>query len=203
MPPPRAQRSNTRGRGCGYGLSSPPRPCRGAIRCKTALTTGSAASSIDLLAIAGRMVTVREHLGSRRGIIPPQYSLLMAVGRFRRKRGVGVTAVAPLLHVSSAFVATETGKLQKPSDARQTQRHGPPVLRTGALGRKSGLHHRTLQPRNSGDQRYIFWCPHPIQLCGRIRADGGASARLGAGNGASARFRPGVLARVRGVACSF
>ena len=47
------------------------------------------------------------------GIIPPQYSLLMAVGRFRRKRGVGVTAVAPLLHVSSAFVATETGKLAK------------------------------------------------------------------------------------------
>jgi MarR family transcriptional regulator, organic hydroperoxide resistance regulator len=65
----------------------------------------------DLLTIASRMTTVREHLGSRMGISAPQYSLLMAVGQFQGERGVGVTAVAEVLHVSSAFVATESGKL--------------------------------------------------------------------------------------------
>jgi DNA-binding MarR family transcriptional regulator len=65
----------------------------------------------DLLTIASRMTMVREHLGGRMGISAPQYSLLMAVGQFQGERGVGVTAVARVLHVSSAFVATETGKL--------------------------------------------------------------------------------------------
>lgn len=65
----------------------------------------------DLLTVANRMALVREHLGSRMGISAPQYSLLMAVGQFQGARGVGVTAIAKVLHVSSAFVATETGKL--------------------------------------------------------------------------------------------
>ena len=65
----------------------------------------------DLLTIASRMTTVREHLGERMGISAPQYSLLMAVGQFQGKHGVGVTAVAKVLHVSGAFVATESGKL--------------------------------------------------------------------------------------------
>jgi len=65
----------------------------------------------DLLTIASRMTTVREHLGARMGISAPQYSLLMAVGQFQGARGVGVTAVAKVLHVSSAFVATESNKL--------------------------------------------------------------------------------------------
>jgi DNA-binding MarR family transcriptional regulator len=65
----------------------------------------------DLLTIASHMTTVREHLGARMGISAPQYSLLMAVGQFQGESGVGVTAVAKVLHVSSAFVATESGKL--------------------------------------------------------------------------------------------
>jgi DNA-binding MarR family transcriptional regulator len=65
----------------------------------------------DLLTIASRMTAVRQHLGSRMGISAPQYSLLMAIGQFQGERGVGVTAIASVLHVSSAFVATETGKL--------------------------------------------------------------------------------------------
>ena len=65
----------------------------------------------DLLTIANRMTTVREHLGARMGISAPQYSLLMAVGQFQGARGVGVTAIAKVLHVSSAFVATESNKL--------------------------------------------------------------------------------------------
>jgi len=65
----------------------------------------------DLLTIASRMTAMREHLAGRMGISAPQYSLLMAVGQFQGDRGVGVTAIAKVLHVSNAFVATETGKL--------------------------------------------------------------------------------------------
>jgi DNA-binding MarR family transcriptional regulator len=65
----------------------------------------------DLLTIATRMNAVREHLARRMKLTAPQYSLLMAVAQFRGSGGVGVGALARLLHVSSAFVATETGKL--------------------------------------------------------------------------------------------
>jgi DNA-binding MarR family transcriptional regulator len=65
----------------------------------------------DLLTIATRMNAVREHLARRMKLTGPQYSLLMAVAQFHDRGGVGVGALARLLHVSSAFVATETGKL--------------------------------------------------------------------------------------------
>ncbi|MGD9920263.1 MAG: MarR family winged helix-turn-helix transcriptional regulator [Pseudorhodoplanes sp.] len=65
----------------------------------------------DLLTIATRMNAVREHLARRMKLSGPQYSVLMAVAQARGDGGVGVGALARLLHVSSAFVATETGKL--------------------------------------------------------------------------------------------
>lgn len=65
----------------------------------------------DLLTIAMRMNAVREHLARRMKLTGPQYSLLMAVAQFRGAGGVGVGELARLLHVSSAFVATETRKL--------------------------------------------------------------------------------------------
>jgi DNA-binding MarR family transcriptional regulator len=65
----------------------------------------------DLLTIATRMNAVREHLARRMKLTGPQYSLLMAVAQFHDRGGVGVGKLARLLHVSSAFVATETGKL--------------------------------------------------------------------------------------------
>jgi MarR family transcriptional regulator, organic hydroperoxide resistance regulator len=41
----------------------------------------------------------------------PQYSVLVAVAHLQGDGGVSVTAVAKAMHVSSAFVASETGKL--------------------------------------------------------------------------------------------
>jgi MarR family transcriptional regulator, organic hydroperoxide resistance regulator len=65
----------------------------------------------DLLTIATRMESVRGHLGAGIGLSGPQYSVLIAVAHLQRDTGVSVTAVAKALHVSSAFVASETGKL--------------------------------------------------------------------------------------------
>jgi DNA-binding MarR family transcriptional regulator len=65
----------------------------------------------DLLTISTRMELVRGHLGGRMGMSGPQYSVLVAVAHLQAASGASVSAVAKALHVSSAFVASETGKL--------------------------------------------------------------------------------------------
>ena len=65
----------------------------------------------DLLTLSSRMETVRGHLGARMGVSGPQYSVLIAIAHLQDEDGVSVGALAKALHVSNAFVASETGKL--------------------------------------------------------------------------------------------
>ena len=67
----------------------------------------------DLFTIASRMEIVRAHLGRRMGISGPQYSVLIAVAHLQAETGVGVGTLARTMHVSSAFIASETGKLAR------------------------------------------------------------------------------------------
>lgn len=67
----------------------------------------------DLLTISVRMETAREHLAHRLGVSGPQYSILMAIARLQDRHGVRVGGVAKALHVTSAFIATETGRLAR------------------------------------------------------------------------------------------
>ena len=67
----------------------------------------------DLLTISTRMELVREHLGRRMGISGPQYSLMVAVAHLQGRNGISVGALAQALHVSSAFIASEAGKLAR------------------------------------------------------------------------------------------
>ena len=67
----------------------------------------------DLFTISTRMELVREHLGRRMGISAPQYSLVVAVAHLQGRNGLSVGALAQALHVTSAFVASETGKLAR------------------------------------------------------------------------------------------
>ena len=67
----------------------------------------------DLFTIASRMEVVRDHLGERMGLSGPQYSVLMAVAHLAGERGTSVGAVAQAMHVSSAFIASETGKMAR------------------------------------------------------------------------------------------
>jgi MarR family transcriptional regulator, organic hydroperoxide resistance regulator len=105
----------------------------------------------DLLTIASRMSAVREHLGNRMGISAPQYSLLMAIGQFQGDRGVGVTAIAKVLHVSSAFVATETGRL---AQAGLLTKRANPKDRRGVLLSLTRAG-RALVERNGAEVRAI------------------------------------------------
>ena len=54
---------------------------------------------------------VREHLGRRMGISGPQYSIVVAVAHLQGRNGISVGTLAQALHVTSAFIATEVGKL--------------------------------------------------------------------------------------------
>jgi MarR family transcriptional regulator, organic hydroperoxide resistance regulator len=65
----------------------------------------------DLFTIATRMEMVREHLGRRMDISGPQYSIVVAVAHLQGRDGISVGTLAQALHVSSAFIATEGGKL--------------------------------------------------------------------------------------------
>lgn len=65
----------------------------------------------DLFTTSARMDIVREHLARRLGITGPQYSLIVAVAHLQGQTGISVSSMARSLHVSSAFVASETGKL--------------------------------------------------------------------------------------------
>ena len=67
----------------------------------------------DLFTIASRMETLRAHLGARIGISGPQYSVLVAVAHLQGELGVSVGTVAQAMHVSSAFIASETGKMAR------------------------------------------------------------------------------------------
>jgi|SRR6478752_4666349 DNA-binding MarR family transcriptional regulator len=67
----------------------------------------------DLFTISMRMEMVREHLGRRMGISGPQYSIVVAVAHLQGRAGISVGSLAQALHVSSAFIATEGGKLAR------------------------------------------------------------------------------------------
>src|SRR5437588_11712297 len=67
----------------------------------------------DLFTIASRMEIVRAHLGRRMGLSGPQYSVLIAVAHLQGERGVRVGTVAQAMHVSSAFIASATGKMAR------------------------------------------------------------------------------------------
>jgi len=69
----------------------------------------------DLFTISARMEIVRAHLGRRLGITGPQYSLIVAIAHLQGLEGLSVGALAQALHVSSAFVASETSKLVRRS----------------------------------------------------------------------------------------
>jgi DNA-binding MarR family transcriptional regulator len=59
------------------------------------------------------MEQVRAHHGRRMGITGPQYSVVIAIAHLQGSDGVSVGTVAQTLHVSSAFIAVETGKLAR------------------------------------------------------------------------------------------
>jgi DNA-binding MarR family transcriptional regulator len=72
----------------------------------------------------------RDYFGRRINVTGPQYNLLMTVAQLQGTTGVSVGSVAQAMHVSSAFVTSETGKL---SDAGLIRKRPNPDDGRGAL----------------------------------------------------------------------
>jgi DNA-binding MarR family transcriptional regulator len=104
------------------------------VSCAALLQAGSDQSFralvADLLTISTRMELVREHFGRRMGISGPQYSVMVAVAHLQGNQGISVGALAQALHVSSAFIATEAGKLVR---RRLLLKRTNPLDRRGVL----------------------------------------------------------------------
>ena len=67
----------------------------------------------DLLTVARRVEMARDYLGRQIKVTGPQYQLLMTVAQLEGASGIGVGSVAQAMHVSSAFVTAEAGKLSQ------------------------------------------------------------------------------------------
>src|SRR5215469_15184286 len=84
----------------------------------------------DLLTVSKRLEMARDYFGRRINVTGPQYNLLMTVAQLQGTTGVGVGSVAQAMHVSSAFVTSETRKL---SDAGLIRKRPNPDDGRGAL----------------------------------------------------------------------
>ena len=83
----------------------------------------------DLLTVS-RLEMARDYFGRCINVTGPQYNLLMTVVQLQGTTGVSVGSVAQAMHVSSAFVTSETGKL---SDVELIRKRPNPADGRGAL----------------------------------------------------------------------
>ena len=84
----------------------------------------------DLLTVARRLEMARDYFGRLINVTGPQYHLLMTVAQLQGALGVSVGTVAQVMHVSSAFVTSESGKL---SGLGVLRKQPNPQDRRGAL----------------------------------------------------------------------
>jgi len=84
----------------------------------------------DLLTVSRRLEMARDYFGRRINVTGPQYNLLMNVAQLQGTTGASVGSVARAMHVSSAFVASETRKL---SDIGLIRKRPNPEDGRGAL----------------------------------------------------------------------
>jgi DNA-binding MarR family transcriptional regulator len=81
----------------------------------------------DFSVLGSSLEVARAYLASLSGLTSPQYNVVMIIAQHQGTRGVSVTSVAKHLHVTTAFITLEAGRLersgwiekrQNPSDGR-------------------------------------------------------------------------------------
>jgi DNA-binding MarR family transcriptional regulator len=81
----------------------------------------------DFSVLGSSLEVARAYLASLSGITSPQYNIAMIIAQYQGAAGVSVTSVAQHLHVTTAFITLEAGRLersgwiekrQNPSDGR-------------------------------------------------------------------------------------
>ena len=67
----------------------------------------------DVSAMGAYLESAREYFASEAGISPPQYNCAMIIAQYQGSAGVSVGEVAKHMHVSTAFITSEAGKLEQ------------------------------------------------------------------------------------------
>lgn len=67
----------------------------------------------DVSAMGAYLEIAREYFASEVGISAPQYNCAMIIAQYQGSIGVSVSEVAKHMHVSTAFVTSEAGKLEQ------------------------------------------------------------------------------------------
>jgi DNA-binding MarR family transcriptional regulator len=91
----------------------------------------------DFSVLGSHLETARAYLAAQLDVSSPQYNILMIIAQYQGEPGVSVSDVAQHLHVTTAFVTSEVGKLEQAGsvDKRQNPRDGRGVLlRLTAVG---------------------------------------------------------------------
>jgi DNA-binding MarR family transcriptional regulator len=67
----------------------------------------------DFSVLSSQMDYARAHLASQVNLSSPQYNIGMIIAYYQGEAGVSVSEVAEHLHVTTAFITSEVGKLEK------------------------------------------------------------------------------------------
>jgi DNA-binding MarR family transcriptional regulator len=144
----------------------------------------------DLLTVSRRLEMARDYFGRCINVTGPQYNLLMTVAQLQDTTGVSVGSVAQAMHVSSAFVTSETRKL---SDVGLIRKRPNPNDGRGALlsvtpGGRVKIDRLIGEIRSVNDLFFGLLGAHPFtELC----ASAGALVR---GSNEAMRYIEGVEA---------
>jgi DNA-binding MarR family transcriptional regulator len=66
----------------------------------------------DFSSLGASLEIARAHLASLLGLSSPQYNITMILASHQNSGGISVSGVARMLHVSTAFITAEAGKLE-------------------------------------------------------------------------------------------
>ena len=84
----------------------------------------------DFSVLAAHLEFTRAYLASQLGLSSPQYNIVMIIAQYQGEGGISVSDVAQHLHVTTAFITSEVGKLEQAGlvEKRQNPNDGRGVL---------------------------------------------------------------------------
>jgi DNA-binding MarR family transcriptional regulator len=110
----------------------------------------------DFSTLGTSLEIARSYLASLLGLSSPRYNVLMVIASRHNEGGIGVSDVAKRLHVSTAFITSEVGKLEESGlvEKRPNPKDGRGVLLCLAPGGKRAVQHIGPERRKVNDKLF-------------------------------------------------
>ena len=110
----------------------------------------------DFSVLGSSLEAARAYLASLSGLTSPQYNIVMIIAQYQGTRGVNVTSVAQHLHVTTAFITLEAGRLERSGwiEKRQNPSDGRSILLR--LTRKAEADVQRIAPQRLTVNDHLF-----------------------------------------------